>query len=270
MSRPRDSVTLLRCLRLILRPVICFCVRHALKVQDLLECAKTVFIEVSSAELQKRGTEITQSRLSIMTGLHRRDVTRLVKGDARLESGHAGGLTTKIIGQWLTDKRFSKRGKEPRMLTVGTEDSEFAELVRTVSRDLNSATVLFELERVGAVQVAEGRLKLVQRAYIPKGDPVGGFKVLADDCADLISVVEHNVFQSPEIPHLHLRTSYDRVRGDAVPEIQRWLLREGYKFHARARDFIAKFDQDINPRPTKREDEVQVTLGGFSNFSKKT
>jgi hypothetical protein len=100
--------------------------------------------------------------------------------------------------------------------------------------------------------------------YIPKGDPNAIFSILSNDLEDLTVAVESNSFANEELPHLHLRTEYDRVRPEGIPALKAWFLREGHQFHLRARAEMAKYDQDVTPDPNFKGKGARVTVTAFS------
>ena len=253
--------TLHNTLKILARPIVEFCLRNSLRIQDLEQCFRQVLVEAAREEIERKGGKVTDSRLSIMTGLHRREITRLVKSDPVSETN--GNLITKIVGHWQTDKRFCLKSGRGRTLSLDREGGEFYKLVRSISSDLNPATVLFELERTGAVERTEQGVRLVEKEYIRRGDLEGGFRVVGADIGDLIGAAECNLLEKRDIPQLHLRTEYDRVREDAIPRIQKWILNEGHALHQRARAFISRFDQDVNPQLKYSGRFQKVVLGSF-------
>ncbi|MCB0358364.1 MAG: hypothetical protein KDD44_01965 [Bdellovibrionales bacterium] len=253
---------LTNCLRLMLRPIARFCLRNSFTIQDLTALLKEALIEESQRELFEADADPNISRISAMTGIHRKDVRRLVRFEGHARS--KGGLITRVIGQWLEDPDFTAKGGAPRTLSCLGDDSEFHSMVRRVSVDLNPYTVLAELERVGAVERDEGTIRLRERMYIPKGNPEEFFKILAADTDDLIQALEHNVFSGDDVPHLHLRTFYDNVLPSKVPQIKRWLLREGSLFHQKVSRYLAKYDRDVNPKLREEPGSARVAVGAFS------
>jgi hypothetical protein len=217
--------------------------------------------------LASDGQETTTSRVSIVSGLHRRDVRRLLDENPAIKTGVS--LTMRVVGQWRTGPDFVTAAKKPKVLTFGTEDSEFHQLVASINKDLNPATVLFELERVGAVERSARGLKLKVESYVPTGDYEEGFRILAADSTDLMCAVEENIIDDPELPHLHARTEYDAVRPENLDDIKRWLIREGHLLHNRARNFISQYDQDINPDPEFKGETSRVVLGAFSRVEER-
>lgn len=253
---------LLFCLRLLLRPVARFCVRHALRLQDFTECAKAALLDAASEARGTERTKLSTSKLSLMTGVHRKDVARIQKSAPMPDSYK--DLVTKVVGLWQTDPRFMTKDGQPRVLTIDGDKSEFEQLVQSVSRELSPQAILSELERVHGITKAKGGIRLEVQSYVPKGDPKAEFQLLELDSSDLLRAVEENVLMDITPPNLHARTQYDNIRPDAIPALKTWFLREGHQFHARAREFISQFDQDVNPEPSFKGKGVRAVISAFS------
>lgn len=243
-----------------------FCLRWSLTIQDLLESAKVVFIEVAAAEIQRQGKEPNVSRLSVMTGLRRREIMRLWRDGEEKSTSY--GFITRVIGMWQQGKRYLTKGGEPRILTVDGENSEFNKLVKNISTDLHPGTVLFEMERLQLVRRTQDGLELIAGSYFPKSDPKESFAMLAQDTADLMQAAEENILGSKKRQNLHLTTDFDNIRIDDLPQIESWLLEEGKRIHERARTYLSKFDQSINPKKGA-EAGARVVLGTFSRAQAK-
>lgn len=253
---------LLECLRLMLTPVVRFCLRRSLRIQDLLEGAKYVFLKEAAAEIARNGKKVNLSRLSATTGIHRRDVMRIYEREEIKEEPL--GMISKVIGLWQQDPRFCSKPGKARVLTADPADGEFKALVSSVSNDLNHATVLFELERVGAVKRVRDGVKLVMRAYVPRGDVIASYGILARDSADLMVSVDQNATGDLSVPNLQAKTEFDRIAAASVPKVRAWLMREGSALHQKARNFLSKLDLDVNRKLDPDQPVVRVALGTFS------
>ena len=251
----------LRCLKTIIRPVARFSIKHSLTIKELLEAAKIAMLEIAEEELARGGEKVNVSRLSVLTGIHRRDVMRLTREGDKLEDSQ--NLISRILGQWEQDPRFVTASGAPRVLSVDGEDNEFKELVELISKDLNPGTVLFQLERTGLVERGPRGLKLLRKVQSLQDDIAAGYQLLASDVEELSLAVQENLEGSLETPHLHARTEYDNLFVKDIPEVRSWLLKEGTAFHERARTFLSKFDKDLNP---SRKDPAgsRVVVGTFS------
>ncbi len=248
-------------LRSLLRPIAFFCVRHALKLQDLIDCAKRVFLEAADREMERTGVAKSASKIAVMTGMHRRDVSRLSGKDSPPRDDAT--LLSRVIGQWRGDARFLSDAGRPRILSIEGKESEFVQLVRTVSQDLNPYTVLFELERSASVERVPGGIQLRSAAFVASGDVRQALSILGSDIGDLVVAVEANVFQRITPPHLHIRTEYDNISADTLEELRLWLLEEGTKFHQRAQAFLAARDRDMNAQAEGKRQHIRVSLGSF-------
>ncbi|NMC62332.1 MAG: hypothetical protein GYA55_04120 [SAR324 cluster bacterium] len=258
----------LQALRALLRPISRFCLKRSIRLQDFIEIAKSVFLEAAAEQVRLQGAIVSTSRLSVITGLHRRDVMRLFnKQESKL--GTDTSLVARVIGQWQQDPRFSSKSGKAKILKLEGKCSEFTELVRSVSKDLNPYTVLFELERIGAVSRQQGTICLQSAVYVPTGDVAQGLSLLAADSADLIAAVDENIFSPKELPNLHIKTQYDNLCVENVPEIRKWFLEKGEKFHKEARSFLSKFDKDINPKLKNKTGGARAAIATFSFIEEK-
>lgn len=258
MPIQNSSATLLKTLLL---PAVRFALRRGIKVRTIVEELKSLLIEEAERELTRSQQELTVSKLSVMTGLQRRDVQRISAPVS--ESAQHLDLMTRIIGAWTSRERFS-RATKPQALSFEGPSSDFAELVRGVSTDLNPSTVLFELERLGLVERNGSELNLLWNAYQISGDSDDAYTLLERDLRALVDGVDLNITSAAPIPNLHISTRFDNVSLNAARSIKEWLLKKGAELHAEAREFIGSFDKDINPTRYAEEGGLKVTLTSFS------
>ena len=255
-------------LQISLYPVLRFCVRRGVKLQQLLELIKLVFIQVANDELKRDGEKVNTSRIFVLTGVHRKDIPRLLKEPRPKKT--AQDLVRRVIGQWRHDPAFSSSPNKPRVLGVEGDTSDFFKLVTKVSSDVNPYTIRFEMERLGLIQRTPRGVKLVSSFRdLNKSSLKELYGVLGMDLNDLFLAVEENVFETTDIKHLHLRTEYDSIQKSALSEIKNWLLDEGSRFHRRARDFLSQFDSDLNPKVKEEEEKMRISVGTFS-FAEKS
>lgn len=248
-------------LRILLRPAVRFAVRRGVRIRAITEELKSLLIEEAQRELHKTEQELTTSKLSVMTGLQRRDVQRISSPLA--EPTQHLDLLTRVVGAWTSGTRFS-RGSKPHPLSFEGASSDFAELVRGVSTDLNPTTILFELERLGLVERRGQELVLLWNAYQISGDLDDAYVLLARDIRTLVESVDRNITKAAPIPNLHISTHFDNVAACEMEAVREWLLKKGAALHSEAREFIGSFDKDINPSRYSTPGGMKVTLTSFS------
>ena len=254
------------CLRMLLRPYARFCLRHSIKLQEVLEQMKAAMIEAAEEEMLASGDKINISRLGVMTGVHRPDVVRIYR-DKDTKDSERGNFLTKIVGQWQSNTEFLTPAGRPKTLDFEGVENEFVQLVRSVSSDLNPYAILFEMERVGLVLRTRAGIKLQGEVYNPRGDMKGGFALLSGDVDDLVCSVEENLFES-DVPNHHIKTTYDRISASSTGAIRRWLVKEGMNFHQRLRRYLSQHDLDLNPKLDQNGPVTRVAIGSFSRIGR--
>jgi hypothetical protein len=233
----------------LVRPIVRICLKHGIKLGEVLDALKRVYVAQAEELLRNQGASISHSRITLMTGVHRTDVAA-IRSEERFEPRQKH-TASDVISQWRYDPRFCSSPGRPRPLSFDSKTSEFADLVQSVSHSVSPYTVAFELERLGMLsRTRDGRLKLLTRVYVPKGDPAAVLEMLGEDADDLFRAVEQNAFRENENQPLnhHLKTEYRNIPAEFLDEIRRWSAREGSAFHERARNFLAKYDRDLNPK----------------------
>jgi len=256
---------LLKHIQKLARPVVGLCLRHGIKLGELIDALKRIYVSCAEESLRKEGEAVSTSRITVMTGVHRTDVASIrEEGSFMPRERHTA---SDVINQWRYDSRFSSGRGKPRALEIEGKNSEFAELVKSVSLSVSPYTVGFELERLGLIKRGkDGKARLLTRVFVPKGDPSAVLEMLAEDAEDLFVAVEENAFEShpPELPNHHLKTEYTNVSCEALPEIRRWFMREGSALHERARNFLSKFDRDLTPQDKPSTESCRVAIASFS------
>jgi hypothetical protein len=254
---------LLRIIGGLLRPIVRLCLRHSLKLQDISECLRQAALSVASEQLERDGEAITGSRLSIISGLHRREIARLQSHTGK--PSQEVDLLAKVMGMWQTNEDYLTAHGLPRLLSHGFVESQFSSLVRSVSKDLNPATILFELERTGSLERTTRGVRLLKQSYVPAKDAEAGFSIATRDVDSLLAAVEENLTGNLAVPNLHARTYFDRIRTTNLTALRAELVRAGHKFHAEVRALLAEHDQDVNPDPTYQGTFAEVAVGAVSH-----
>lgn len=180
----------------LLQPLVQLMIRNGVAHGAFSEIAKRVYVRVAAAEARISGRKQTVSRMAILTGLTRKEVSRLLKLPAEASEAMADryNRAARVITGWIRDERFLDESGNPRPLTLDGVGDTFATLVKSFSGDVPPRAILDELERVGAVRrQADGRLSLEVRGYLPRDGEAEKLQILGTDVAGLISTIRHNL-----------------------------------------------------------------------------
>lgn len=236
--------TATKLVRLLLRPAIRLALRSGLLLQDLIQIAKEVYIEVAEPELRRTTAKINVSRLSVMTGVHRQDVTKIFKERESLVEQSPPTLLGKVISTWSQSPKYLTTAGQPRVLDCEGAGSEFWRLVESISTTINPGTLIFELMRNGAARRTNRGLKLVRQTVAAGVYPDKAFELLGRDIETLTLTVEDNVRFQNQDNHAHYRTEYDNIILRDIPEVRAWIVERSRTFHRDLRDYLSKHDAD--------------------------
>lgn len=206
---------------------------------------KVCLIEAAEEELKRQGRKVTAVRLSAMTGVHRKDLREhSVSGVPAPVLEHP---VVRLMGRWQHHEDYiDPVSGGPRGLTIGGERSEFTDLVKEVGGDLNQYALLFELERMSAIERRDDKVFLVASAAL---DNERGSELVAEGLDDLVESIRHNQeVAAPEERNLHLVTSFDRIPEVFAAELRSWIRAEGSRFQEKVASQLARYDLDTAPR----------------------
>lgn len=139
-----DHDRTLAALRWLLRPIVRLLIARGVLLPAVNALLKQVYVEVASGEFGIDGKAPTDSRVSVLTGVHRRDVRSIRKDGIPSSAPPAMSLSATVIGRWLGDPAYADAKGRPKALhRLADEGSpSFEELFQGVSKDVHPRTVL--------------------------------------------------------------------------------------------------------------------------------
>ena len=143
-------------LRRLLRPLVRLLLDLQVTYPQLASLLKEVFVEVGDQEFRLRGKGQTDSRVSLLTGIHRKDVRRLREaGRAPVEESAVASLGEQVYRAWIRQPEWLNAAGRPLALPRNAEPGQpsFEALVESVSRDIRPRSVLDEWMRLGVVEL---------------------------------------------------------------------------------------------------------------------
>ena len=235
----------------ILRPLVRVLLRNGIPYGAFAEMARRAYVEVAEKDFALPDKKQTVSRISTLTGLTRKEVTRIQATEvpSTAEDHERYHRPARVIGGWVRSKAYQDRRGHPADLPMDGETKSFAALVREFSGDIPVRAIGDELERVGAIEILpNAHVRLLTRAYIPRGDQADKIGILGADVADLIRTIDHNLTSPPDEAQFQRRVSYDNIPREALPELKKALSRKAQSCLESLDRTLASVDRDRNPR----------------------
>jgi hypothetical protein len=164
--------------RRLLTPLMRILIRNGVTVTEAIDLTRRAFVDAAtSSEFRLPGRRISDTRVAILTGLTRKEVSELRSEAGLPEAGTNLSRIVRLVSAWNQDPDFTGPYGLPVAIKFdsGIADSplNFTELVRRHSPGISPRAMLDELLRTGLAHVDdEGWIRNSGRAYIPsKLDP---------------------------------------------------------------------------------------------------
>ncbi len=241
---------LLNATKRLLRPLVKLLIDSGVSVQTFFDIAKEVYADVALNEFEIPGKKQSISRVSILTGMSRKEVQRIVKqpADKETETLRSQHRAASVVSGWVRDTAFLDDNNEPAILEIDGDGMTFSTLVKKYSGDMPVRAMLDELIRVKVVKRLDmNRVKLLARSYIPSHGDEEKLAILGTDVADLINTIEHNIRNKNEAPRFQRKVMYDNVPAESAMKFKKFCAAQSQKLIEEFDKYLSEIDRDTNP-----------------------
>jgi hypothetical protein len=235
----------------ILNPLVRILLRNGISYKTFAEIARSQFVEVARQQSGIGGRKQSVSRIAVITGLTRKEVSRLLKYSVPKDSDKSDRYhrAARVVSGWLRDKAYWGHGRRPTALPITGPGKTFQQLVKRYGGDVPHRAVLDELLNAGIVaRVDEDRVKLIERAYMPRGDESMKLHILGIDTAYLIETIRHNLMSDGSDPRFQRKVLYDNLPDEALPALRKLSSRSAQALLEKLDGWLSSQDRDVNPK----------------------
>lgn len=215
------SPALVLALRQVLRPLVRVMLAQGITLPFLTELLKSLLVEVAEQDFRIGNKPVTDSRVSLLSGVHRKDVNRLRRtGPAAHDKvPSAVSLGGQLAAQWLGNPLYVDEQGQPKALARYISEAgaqSFEGLVAGVNSDIRSRVVLDEWLRLGVVHMDEQRrVCLNTQAFVPaKGFDEKAF-YFGHNLHDHAAAAAHNLL-GQEPPFMERSVHYSKLSSQSV------------------------------------------------------
>jgi hypothetical protein len=254
--RPLPSAPLLQAARRLMRPLVRLMMRSGLTFPVLADALRTLFIEVAVNDILTDAKARSDSRISLLTGVHRKEIKRL----RELPADVAGGvpdvvtLASQIVARWVGTTAFTDPSGRPRALLrlnsdpAGTDPS-FDSLVESVTTDIRPRAVLDDLLGHGVVSMdSDNRVQLNTDGFIPRPGGEEQLFYFARNLHDHVAAAVANISAAGAPPFLDRSVHYDRLTAQQAEVLEDF-----------ARMTAMRALLDVNRRALELTEEAPIT-----------
>ena len=228
------SPALVKALRKLLRPLVRLMLSHGITYPYLSDLLKGLFVEVAEGDFRLDAKPPTDSRVSLVSGLHRKDVSRLrgFRDSAERAETAVVPRGAQVVAQWMGHPRYLLENGQPRPLArLASEGGElsFEALVTSVNSDIRSRVVLDEWLSLGVVHFDDhGQVCLNTGAFVPsQGSDEKAF-YLGHNLHDHAAAAVHNLLGG-QPPFMDRSVHYNALSPESVERLNKMAEQLGMK-----------------------------------------
>jgi hypothetical protein len=260
--------------RVLLRPIASLLLKCGMTWREFAEVSKGVFVAVASQDYGLNGRPTNVSRVSILTGVSRKEIAR-VRTLLEQEADPLPNKTTdatRLLSGWHQDPDFLTAAGEPRILPAEGEGPSFATLWKRYGGDVPMTSMRKELERAGAITtLPDGQLRAERRYFMPRRFDPQWILNAGSMLRDLGTGITHNLDvgaggaeparrESPGRRFIGRATS-ENVDPAAMPEFEAFVEKNGQEFLERIDSWLT--EHEARPAPGAARKRMRLGIGVF-------
>lgn len=247
--KAKTTKAILAAVTTLLRPLVRLLLRYGIPYRTFSDIAKLVYVNVATEEFGIPGRKQSKSRVSVLTGISRKEVLRVSRLPAPDDLGAVEryNRAARVVSGWVRDRLFNPGAGTPMDLSFEGGPASFRELVRIYSGDTPARAVLDELLRVGAVErTPDGKIRLLERSYVPRTGEIDKIGILGVDTSDLVATIDHNI-QRGDAPYFQRKVCYDNLPENVVGELKGMASDRAQALLEHLDRWMSERDRDVNP-----------------------
>lgn len=219
---------LVEALRALLAPVARLALAHGAPCGAVEEILKEAFVDEALRSQPSLSPARAVSRLSVATGLSRREVTRLTRREAAVRQVRPSPAS-ELFTRWVTDPAWCDASGAPLTLPRAASSPGapcFEALAHSVTRDVHPRSFLEEMCRLGIVAHDEDTdtVRLIRNAFVPSGQRATMLGFLGDNVGDHIAAAVANVIAEDEPPHFEQAVFADELSAESEQQVRQFVL----------------------------------------------
>ena len=255
---------LLGALAHVLEPLAELCVDQGLAIQAVEEALRHAMVRAARRAAEQGGEAVNParltSRISTMTGLTRREVTRIEQAvqPARPASR---SLVTEAFTRWAFEAEYRGADGKPLSLPRQGPAPSFEALAAQVTRDVHPRSLLADMVRQGLVEQVGEHCRLLRDTLVPQGDWAHMVGFLGDNVGDHLRAASANV-RGECAPHFEQSVLADELSLESMTEVKRLISTQWQQL---MRDIVPQLEAlMIEDRSSGRTCDQAVRIGMYS------
>ena len=249
----------------ILRPLVRILIRYNISHSEFSELARRAYVETAFKDFNLPNRKNTYSRVSVITGLSRKEVMRLANLQADEPPSPHGprNRANRVVNGWLQDADFLDSDNKPISLSLQGGEQSFEELVKRYSGGAPARAILDELLRVGTVNKLDQKtIKLNHYGYLPENSDTEMLNVFSTHVSDLLNTCDFNLSRNKsELARFQRQVTYTDIPLNMVQEFQTYSHEQLLLLILEANQWLAARNKTLTGKTD--EPTFRVGLGAY-------
>lgn len=250
--------------RILLRPIASVVMKCGMTWKEFSDLSKSVFVEVATEEFGIRGRPTNISRVSILTGISRKEVKRqrdlLQTPQASFSSKTSDA--SRVLSGWHQDSQYLDENGSPLALSEFGPAPSFETLFAGYGGDTPEQTLIKELKSARSIAVGEdGRLIAKSRYHMPIAMTEGNIRFFGQNLFDHAHTLSKNITGESDERRMEGFAVDDNISHAAAAEFRVFIDRRGQEFLEEVDDWLCRHR---SASPDNKTKSVRLGVGLYA------
>ena len=253
-------------LELILDPLLDLMFDVGLSVQELNFIARSRAVHVATKRLVKDSGRRSNSRVAIITGIPRSEVTKISKLSKSHERKNVSQQPARrTLAGWFGDPRYLSSTGEPAVLPIFGKRRSFENLVARYGVGIPVRAMLDELVQIGAVErLSNQRVTIKTRVPVSVGLTPTAIGAVGEHCKNLLETLIQNI-RRVERPLFEATSLTSDASPNLLPVIRREIAEQGTSLINAASSILKRSQGRVKGKRSDQGRRAGVTVFYFED-----
>ncbi len=202
------------------QPLVQWMIKSGIGYNEFALALKPLFLSMAEQELHALDQKTSDSAISLLSGLHRKDVRAFRQKSEQhvqsIQNNRAQWSKPSSVNQVFT--RWLSSSLSQSLPFQGAQDS-FEALAQSVSKDVHPRALLKEMARLGLVKEQGEGVHLIKDGFIPGTHQRQARELLSASVADHLSAGIHNIHQAESPKFLEQSVFANELSRESVDQL---------------------------------------------------
>ena len=203
----KTQTALIKAVSMLCKPLIRLLIEKGMTFPQFRELIKELYVEVAETHFSLDDKKPSDSRIFVLTGIHRKDIKRIRQQNNQEKSiaSSSASLSGEVVARWLSMPEYLDEHGQPRALLKNKKNNEpeFDQLVSSVNKDVRPKVILEEWLRLNIAHMEDDYVVLNQSAFVTN-----------KEFNEMAYYLGHNI-------HDHLASCVNNIMNEAEPMLER-------------------------------------------------